>query len=193
MSDSPPTHSRQSPPSAWLIDNLAAIRAAARLGPVLDLACGRGRNALALAEHGIETIGMDRNRDHLRELGVAARSRGHIIPTVRCDLETANGIPLRPASCGVILVFRFLYRPLAPAIEESLQPGGILVYETFAEAHRATGRGPRSEAFYLEPDELPGLFPGLEVLAYEDGPVPGTAPDITARLLARKPARPASG
>jgi len=190
VSDAPHSHSTQSPPSAWLIAHLDAIRDAARLGPVLDLACGRGRNSLALAELGVASIGMDRNRDHLRELGVAAGRRGQVIPTVRCDLEDERGVPIRPASCGAILVFRFLHRPLARAIEEALQPGGILLYETFAEAHRATGRGPRSAAFYLAPDELPGLFPGLEIVAYEDGPVPGPGLEITARLLARKPLRP---
>ena len=49
---------------------------------------------------------------------------------------------------------------LMPAIEACLKPGGLLVYETFHIAHRASGRGPRRDAFYLESGELPGLFPG---------------------------------
>jgi tellurite methyltransferase len=192
VSDATPSHSAQSPPSAWLIDNLEAVREGARIGPVLDLACGRGRNALGLSEQGLEIIGMDRNRDHLRELGTLARRRGQVVPSVRTDLETCHGIPVRRESCGVVLVFRFLFRPLAAAIEDALRPGGILVYETFAEAQRTTGRGPRCADFYLGRNELPGLFPGLEVLAYEEGPIPGPELEFTSRLLARKPTRPAS-
>lgn len=173
--------------SRFLADHEAQVHEAAALGPVVDLACGRGRHALHLARNGTPTVGLDRNPDHLRELAVqAARERLPVAP-VRCDLETGRGTPLAPGSCGAILVFRFLYRPLAPALVEALRPGGLLLYETFAMAHRETGRGPRREAFYLEPGELGALFPALEVLALEEGPDGDTPPDITQRLCARKP------
>lgn len=181
---SPPS---PSPPSPWLCAHEDRVREACALGAVVDLACGRGRHALYLARLGIASIGLDRNPDHLRELARCAEREGLAVRPVRCDLETGLGVPLADESCGALLVFRFLYRPLAPAIETLLHPGGILVYETFAQAHRETGRGPRREAFYLAPDELPGLFPQLEVLEYEEGPDGREPPDITARLVARKP------
>ncbi len=89
----------------------------------------------------------------------------------------------------MILVFRFLFRPLTAAIVEALAPGGILLYETFELPHRDTGRGPRRRAFYLEPGELRTLFSDLEVVAHGEGPDGDTAPDITQRLCARKPRR----
>jgi len=176
-----------SPPSPWVRDHLDEIRSASAAGSVLDLACGRGRHALFLAQAGLPVVALDRNPDHLRELEVCARRLDLPVAPVRCDLETEHGIPVAAGSCGVILVFRFLFRPLAPAIEHALRPGGILLYETFSLAHRETGRGPRKRAFYLEADELVGLFPNLEVLSYRDGPDGGHPGDITARLLARKP------
>jgi tellurite methyltransferase len=182
------SHSPLSAPSPLLVDNVSRIRAASRLGMVVDLACGRGRHALWLGREGIPCLGIDRNEQHLRELRVAAGRAGLRLDSVRTDLEAGLGIPLKTNSCGSILVFRFLFRPLMPEIAASLRPGGILLYETFAAAHRETGRGPRNPAFYLERDELPGLFPELEVLAYEEGPTQSDPPDITARLLARKPA-----
>jgi tellurite methyltransferase len=157
---------------------------------VVDLACGRGRHALFLAQAGIPVVALDRNPDHLKELSVYARRldppAARVAP-VRCDLETEHGIPVAAGSCGVILVFRFLFRPLAPAIERALRPGGILLYETFALAHQKTGRGPGRREFYLESDELVSLFPKLEVLAHGEGPDGREPGDITARLLARKP------
>ena len=132
-------------------------------------------------------IALDRNRDHLRELAVHAARDHCAVQPVRCDLETRRGIPLATDSCGAILVFRFLFRPLAAAIEQTLKPGGILLYEAFTMAHRETGRGPRRAEFYLEHNELPGLFPNLEVVAYEEGPDGDVPPTLTARLLARKP------
>ncbi len=176
-----------SPPAAWLRDHLDEIRSASAAGSVIDLACGRGRNALFLAQAGVSVVGLDRNPDPLRELEVCARRLDVPVAAVRCDLETEHGIPVAAGSCGAILVFRFLFRPLAPAIERALRPGGILLYETFSLAHRETGRGPRKREFYLEADELVSLFPGLDVLSYRDGPGGGDPGDITARLLARKP------
>lgn len=155
---------------------------------MVDLACGRGRHSLHLARGGTRVIGLDRNPDHLRELGVAASREELAVATARCDLETGDGIPLVPGRCGAILVFRFLYRPLAEAIEAALAPGGVLLFETFALPHRRTGRGPRREAFYLASEELLRLFPHLEVIAFEQGEDADDPPDITQRLCARKPA-----
>lgn len=174
--------------SALVTEHLEEIRLAATQGPVIDLACGRGRHALYLAKSGIPVLGLDRNGDHLRELEVSARGLATKPTPVRCDLETGQGIPVRSGTCGVILVFRFLFRPLASAIEDALRPGGILLYETFTLAERESGRGPRRKEFFLEPDELPALFPGLDVISYREGPDAGTPPTFTAQLLARKPA-----
>jgi tellurite methyltransferase len=181
------TNRPYAPASRWLSEHVDLVRRAAQLGPVVDLACGRGRHALYLAEAGVPVIGLDRNADHLKELEISAQRSGADVTPVRCDLEDGNGIPVAAGSCGVILVFRFLFRPLALAVEQALCPGGILLYETFALAHREGGRGPRRSAFYLKPGELPMLFPGLDVIDYVEGPDGGSPPDITARLLARKP------
>lgn len=175
------------PPSALLLDRLPLLRAAAGLGPIIDLACGRGRNALALAREGIDCIGLDRSRELLRALREAAASEPGQIDAVLCDLESDGKIPVKNGSCGALLVFRFLFRPLAPAIERALAPGGILIYETFTRAQPALGWGPKSPDFLLEPGELPGLFPGLEILHHDERPVSAPRPEASARLVARKP------
>jgi hypothetical protein len=87
----------------------------------------------------------------------------------------------------VVLVFRYLHRPLMPWIAGLLAPGGLLVSETFTRAQRRLGWGPARDAFLLEPGELPTLFPSLEALVYEEGPTDEPRPAETARLLARRP------
>jgi SAM-dependent methyltransferase len=175
------------PPSPYLLSELPRLREAAALGPVLDLACGRGRNALAVAEAGLRVAGIDRDAMALAALRAAARERGAAVPAVRADLEAGLGIPVRPASCGGILVFRFLFRPLAPAIEAALAPGGILLYETFTVDQRSLGHGPGNPAFLLEPGELPALFAGLELLHFSEGICDGPRREALARLTARRP------
>jgi hypothetical protein len=142
---------------------------------------------LVTADWGLRTIALDRNQRFLRELTRLARCRKLPLEAVRTDLETRHGIPLIPNSCGVILVFRFLYRPLAAAIESCLRPGGLLLYQTFTEQQLDLDWGPRRRVFTLALGELPDLFPNLTVETYEEGIVAAAKPEASARLVARKP------
>jgi len=175
-----------SPPSPWLLAQRDRLREAARCGPVLDLACGRGRHALAAAELGARTLAIDRDAEALSALQVESTRRGLPLACLRTDLETPLGIPVKPASCGAILVFRFLFRPLAAAICAALAPGGLLLFETFTVAQRALGSGPRRPEFLLEPGELRALFAGLEPLEHWEGREDGPPAACLARLAARK-------
>jgi SAM-dependent methyltransferase len=174
-------------PSPHLLAEMARLREASALGPVLDLACGRGRNALAAAGAGIAVVGVDRDAAALAALRAAAPRAGARVEALRTDLEAGYGIPVRPGVCGAILVFRFLFRPLAPAIEAALAPGGLLLYETFTIHQRSLGQGPRNAAFLLQPGELAALFPGLRVLASWEGRTPGPDAEAVARLTAERP------
>ena len=174
------------PPSPWFLAQRARLAAAAQRGPVLDLACGRGRHALAAAGLGACTLAIDRDEAALRALQAEAGRRRVPLTCLRTDLETPLGIPVKPGSCGAILVFRFLFRPLAPAISAALAPGGLLLYETFTVAQRALGSGPRRAEFLLEPGELRALFPELEALDHWEGRSDGPPPECLARLAARR-------
>jgi tellurite methyltransferase len=173
---------------AFLRAHRAALLAAARRGPVLDVACGRGRGGLVLARAGARVVGLDRAADALGELRDAAAREGLDVSPVRCDLESGRGLPVRAASCGVVLVLRYLYRPLCAALAAALAPGGLLLYETFTRDQGKLPYGPRNPAFLLDPGELPGLFPGLRAEVFEEGRFADPRPFHLARLLARRPA-----
>jgi len=175
------------PVSAFFEQERSALVEAGAKGCVLDLACGRGRHSLAAAALGLDVLAVDRDAAALEAL--AARSHGlpgrvEVLPV---DLERDTAPTLPRAPFAAILVFRYLHRPLAPAIERWLAPGGLLLYETFTTAQRALGWGPTRDAFLLRSGELPTLFPGLEVERFEEGRTAEPKPAITARLRARKP------
>jgi SAM-dependent methyltransferase len=172
-------------PSALFRSERARLARARQLGPVADLACGRGRHALAAAELGASVVALDRDSRSLRALADQALQDQAAIRCVRSDLETSLGLPLAPESCGAILVFRFLFRPLADAIVACLRPGGLLLYETFTIHQRQVAHGPRNPAFLLHPGELRELFAELEPRRYEEGWF-GDPPEALARLVARK-------
>ncbi len=174
------------PASSLFSAQSARLCEAAALGPVVDLASGRGRHTLAAAGLGLRTLAIDRNAAFLRDLLAEATRRDLHVDTLLADLEAEGGIPLARECCGAALVFRFLHRPLAPGIAALLVSGGLLLYETFLVAQRELGFGPRRAEFLLEPEELPTLFPELEILEYDEGLRPGHRPEATARLVARK-------
>jgi len=174
-------------PSSFFLRHRAGLKRAARLGPVLDLACGRGRHSLACAGLGLETVGIDRSAASLAQLQASGRAGSLPVHAVRADLETKRGIPFRTETFGAILVFRFLFRPLARDLEAALRPGGLLLYETFTERQRALGLKPSNPAFLLAEGELPALFPGLEVLEYGELVTDSEWPEAVARLAARRP------
>jgi SAM-dependent methyltransferase len=175
------------PPSAFFLAQAARIERAAKCGLVLDLACGRGRHCRVTAACGHRTVGIDRDRDLLAEL--RRHSVAHHLPleVVRADLEDDRKLPFKSEAFGVILVFRFLYRPLAPQIVEALRPGGLLLYETFTLEQQHLPSGPNNPAFLLAPGELPALFPQLEVLESSEGTRRGEPELALAQLAARKP------
>jgi SAM-dependent methyltransferase len=156
-------------PATFLREELPRIGQLAGGRPVLDLACGRGRNALAAAAAGLRVVALDRDADALAELGVRAAEAGLDVARVRADLERGEAIPFADDSFGAVLVFRYLHRPLAREIVRVLAPGGVLVYETFTLVQRVLGWGPRSDEFLLDVDELWTLFGALRHVRSEEG------------------------
>ena len=176
-----------SAPAAFLLAHEAAIRRTRTLGPCLDLACGRGRQALAVARWGVPVIGVDRSGEALRELAEAAAAESLPIALARADLETAASPPWVEGRFGCVLVFRYLHRPLAPAITRALRPGGLLLYETFTIYQKDRDQGPGNAHFLLQTGELPELFPELRVEHRWEGDLPGPEPFAVAQLAAVRP------
>src|SRR4051812_9846988 len=107
-------------PCAWLTDHAALLPSPAT---ALDVACGRGRHAVWLAERGFSVVALDRNVDALRALQHLAKARTLPIRASVRDLE--SGAPsLGTATFDVIVVIHYLHRPLIPALLAALRPGG---------------------------------------------------------------------
>jgi len=167
-------------PSDWLLDHRDLLPPAGR---VLDVASGDGRHALVVASWGLTVRAVDRDAAALARLRAAAARRGLAIDTAVVDLERGE-VSFGEAAFDAVLVFRYLHRPLFPALVRALVPGGVLLYETFTRAHAAVRPKPSNPAFLLAPGELPALVAGLEILDAREGESNGAH---VASIAARKP------
>jgi len=151
-------------------------------GPAADLAAGSGREAVFLALHGFDVEAWDHAPEALARATALARRNGVAIRTHVADLEREDH-RLGAGRYGLIVVFRFLHRPLFPFIERALAPGGWLVYETYRAGQARIGR-PTHRRFLLEDGELASAFPGLRVVRFEE-PAGRTDHRAAAGLQAR--------
>ena len=154
-------------------------------GAALDLACGRGGNALFLAARGYNTRAWDISAVAIQRLADLARQRGVPLTAQQRDV-TAD--PPEPESFDVIVVSRFLDQALAPAICAALKEQGLLFYQTFIR-EKVSDFGPHNPAYRLQANELLHLFSSLHLIYYhEEGSVGDTGQGIRneAMLIAQK-------
>jgi tellurite methyltransferase len=146
-------------------------------GPALDLACGDGRNAKYLAARGFRVSAVDISPAAITRLRRAARARGLPVSAAVADIRD---YPLPRERFALVVAASTLgyLSPreavgLAHRISACLRRGGLLYCEEFTtEDPGYTGVGPRSEfaelvRSYFVPEELPWLFPELQVVSLQ--------------------------
>lgn len=150
--------------------------------PVLDLACGTGRNGLHLHQQQIPTIFADQNQTALISIannpGISAEQCWHV------DFE--DGAQQLPANhYQGIVVFRYLHRPLIAEIKQAVCSGGIVIYETFTVDNRQFGR-PNRDDFLLQSGELKEMFSEWQCLHYFEG-IEQNPDRAIAQIVCKKP------
>ena len=155
--------------------------------PVLDLACGGGRNGLHLLEHNVPVIFLDNNQESIAALNdrITRSGKSSMASVVDKDLEKKGEDPLEGLQVQGIIVCNYLHRPLVPAIKRATPPGGVVIYETFTVGQASLGR-PRNPEFLLREDELETWFNEWEIIHKFQGLVDNPRRAI-ANLVARKP------
>lgn len=133
-------------------------------GTALDLACGLGRHALWLASRSWRVCGIDLSEVATKKLNQAALELN-----VSLDLFVgdASEYKFESARFDLIVLFYHADRNLFPKLVSALNPGGLLIcklslgWNTDARL-MAAGTDP------LNRNELPSLFPALQVLHHQE-------------------------
>ena len=164
----------------FLVEVLARIPR----GVALDVAAGRGRNALALARVGLEVVAVDYSVEAMRLLAATAREAELAVWPIVANLDNFH---LKDESFDAIVNINFLDRALFPNFVRALRPGGVLIADTFLVDQAAIGH-PRDPRFLLAHGELRALAGDLEIEEYREGPVtyPKGERAFRASIVARR-------
>jgi SAM-dependent methyltransferase len=152
-------------------------------GRALDIATGKGRNAIFLAEQGFDVVAIDVSPVALDEARRRAAGKSFSISWQQADLEQ---IELPKTTYDLIVNFNYLQRSLIPQIKAALRPGGHAIFETYLIGQEMIGH-PKNPAYLLRHNELLELFRDFRVLCYREGKFSeGEETAFRAGILAEK-------
>jgi 2-polyprenyl-3-methyl-5-hydroxy-6-metoxy-1,4-benzoquinol methylase len=152
-------------------------------GRALDIATGKGRNAIFLAEQGFDVVAIDVSPVALDEARKRAAGQSLSISWQQADLEQ---IELPKTTYDLIVNFNYLQRSLIPQIKTALKPGGHVIFETYLIGQEMIGH-PKNPAYLLGHNELLEQFRDFRVLCYREGKFSyDGAASFRAGLLAQK-------
>lgn len=182
--------------SPWIVRWLDRLPPGAT---VLDFAAGSGRHARAACERGLQVLAVDRDEQALAWLRDAPYDAGEHADSGRIELRVADleSGPWPFAAherFDAVVVANYLFRPRFALLASLVAPGGLLVYETFAQGNERHGR-PSNPHFLLAPGELfeRAQRAGLTVLEYATGVVQRPSPAAIQRACAIRARRRGTG
>ena len=154
-------------------------------GVVLDVACGRGRHAHWFYQRNHALALVDISQDAIDSIAQVIPMPSDRCEAVIADIENGPW-PFAGRQFDAVVVTNYLWRALTSTLLGSLAPGGVLIYETFAQGNETVGKPSRPD-FLLRTGELLHLCSGLRIVAFEDGfhaGFQGQSPRFVQRIVA---------
>jgi tellurite methyltransferase len=148
-------------PAAVLTDNQEHLPTTGR---ALDIACGRGANAIFLANHGLEVDAWDISDTATTRLAQYAAANGLALEATAIDISPTS---FEPETYDVIVNCHYLDRGISASIRSSLKQGGTLFFQTFT-ADKQIDAGPTNPDFLLGRHELRKIAAGMTVVVERD-------------------------
>ncbi len=151
-----------------------------KVGNALDLACGTGRNT-----HFLENLGFTVDAVDLSDYALSKIKDSPNIKKIEVDLDSYN---LKKNSYDLIVNTNYLNRRLMAQMIDALKDGGLIIFETFIEAHEIPEQGSMNPDYLLKKNELLMAFIDLDIIFYEekDGLNMRGEKNKTASLVAKK-------
>lgn len=158
----------QEPKACWVLSEYAYLLPES--GKAVDIASGRGANALLLAGAGLQTTAIDISPVGMEQLQSSAQKRSLNIDTRVEDLSVVSQgtEPLGTEQWDVIVVSNYLQRELFESIVRALRTDGLLYFETFVKNKSDHTVGPANPEYLLDNNELLNGFAALSIRVFFD-------------------------
>ena len=158
----------QEPKACWVLSEYAYLLPES--GKAVDIASGRGANALLLAGAGLQTTAIDISPVGMEQLQSSAQKRSLNIDTRVEDLSAVSQgtEPLGTEQWDVIVVSNYLQRELFESIVRALRTDGLLYFETFVKNKSDHAVGPANPEYLLDNNELLNGFAALSIRVFFD-------------------------
>ena len=158
----------QEPKACWVLSEYAYLLPES--GKAVDIASGRGANALLLAGAGLQTTAIDISPVGMEQLQSSAQKRSLNIDTRVEDLSAVSQgtEPLGTEQWDVIVVSNYLQRELFESIVRALRTDGLLYFETFVKNKSDHTVGPANPEYLLDNNELLNGFASLSIRVFFD-------------------------
>lgn len=160
-------------PSKFLVDALSCLQIP-KNKPVLDLACGYGRNSLHLASFGYRIYAADHDQDVFKNKWF---EQNHIQPLI---LNARATLPFKSESFSLVVVIHYFSKDILEQIINLVCDGGFIIYESYGAHGRNWMVLPIQNQFQ---NELKNKF---ELLHYEEKLVGPNKENVTVKMVARK-------
>ena len=132
----------------------------ANVGRAIDIACGTGRNTHFLEEKGFFVEALD-----FSDYALSCVKDSENIEKFEVDLDEYD---LKKNRYDLIVNCNYLNRRLMNQMKDSLKEDGLLIFETFIQAHEKAEQGSMNPAYLLDVNELLKTFCDLEIIYYEE-------------------------
>ncbi len=164
--------------TSLVIDTASKLKA----DRALDLACGTGRNAIWLAQHGWKVTAVDGSSSAIAVLRERASDKNVEVDSHVADLRKP-GFVIEPNAFELVVICYYLQRDLFESAKAGVKPGGVLL----AIVHTTEGDEQPTE-HRLGPGQLSGYLKDWEILhSYEGSPKDAAHRRAVAEIVVRKP------
>ncbi len=169
----------EKPMPHWVAPTLEKYIKEANLGRALDVACGTGRNTHFLADLGFVVDAID-----LSDYALSCIREDANIIKQEVDLDHYN----IEEKYDLIININYLNRSLMAQMRDALKEGGVILFETFIQAHDKPEKGSMNPDYLLEKNELLRAFCDLDIIYYEEKDIVNLRGEDArlATLVARK-------
>jgi SAM-dependent methyltransferase len=172
---------------------VADAMSAAEPGRALDVACGEGRNAIWLASHGWEVVGVDFSAQALKRAAQLARRAG---VTDQVDFQlvdvVTDALPAASFDAVIVAYLQLAQGPRGAALRNAaaaVAPGGTMLVVGHDTTNLTEGTGgPPDISVLFSPEDVIADLAGLTGLVVQEAervrrPVPGAERDAIDALV----------